>query len=267
MATYYTYSYFARNLINYLPPAALAVVKLYPQAYQLGALGADVLHPLGRLSAELDVANPYLLFEQTGAHIYESGSKCQLAYMLGMLVHYLLDSRINPYLYYFAEHGVPHYFDDGKDMMSYEQITSSVDCHIVNAYLDGDPTRVRDIAMDEDVLDDIAKLYERAISQVVGHTLQRKVIQRQLATIDWPDPEGYRLTELDYLNRNHRVWETVRNGNWTSTISFVELLVNLRKYALPLVDLYMGRVRSKYQLLPAASNPFQLSHLGILVQW
>ena len=267
MSTYYTYSYFARNLVNYLPPAALAVVKLYPRAYQLGALGADVLHPLGRLSAELDVANPYVLFEQTGAHIFESGSKCQLAYMLGMLVHYLLDSRINPYLYYFAEHGVPHYFDDGKDMMSYEQIASSIDCHIINAYLDGNPTVVHDVIPDDDVLDDIAKLYERAVSHVVGHPLQRKTIQRQLTAIEWPVVEGYRLTELDYLNRNHRQWETVRNGNWTSTIGFVELLESLRKVAPSLVDLYMGRVRSKYELMPPNSNPFQLSHLGVLVQW
>lgn len=264
MPAYFTHSYFALDLIDKLPYASCAVTRLYPDAYRLGALGADVLRSLGRVSAEMDVANPYTLFEQTGGHIYESGSKCQLSYMLGMLTHYLLDSRINPYIYYFAEHGVPHYFDDGKDMMSYEQIRSSIDHHIANAYLDGKRQEIMSFTVREDVLEDIAKLYERAIGGVLGHTLPQKQIQKALSSVEWTNWEGYRLTELDYLNRNHATWETVRNGSWTSTMSLFELLDKLQPIALQLIEDYMGRMRSGYALNRRA---FQINHLGVMGQW
>ena len=263
MPACYTHLYFAMQLRDKLSYAPNAVIRLYPDAYRLGALGADVFLPLGRLSAEMDVADPYELFEQTGAHIYESGSKCQLAYMLGMLTHYLLDSRINPYQHYLAENGVGHYFDDQKDMIEYEKIRSSVDLHIANAFLDGKMEELRQNNITEDVADDIAKLYERSVCAVVQHAIQKKQVFKCLQEHDLgPDPVGYNLPELDYLNRNHREWETVRNGQWTSTLSLEELLDKLQPIAIGLIEDYMLRVRSAYELNRRA---FQINHLGILI--
>ncbi len=259
----YTHLYFAMQLKEQLPYASNAVVRLYPEAYRLGALGADILAPMGRLSAEMDVAAPYELFEQTGAHIYESGSKCQLAYMLGMLTHYLLDSRIEPYLHYLAENGVWHYFDDGKDVLSYEQIRDSVDLHVANAYLDGKLESLSQNQVSEDVAEDIGKLYERAVCSVVEHAISQKQVKTCLSAHRLGAvPEGYNLPELDYLNRNHREWETIRNGHWTTTLSVEELLEKLQPIALGLIDDYMGRVRSAYELNRRA---FQVNHQGILV--
>lgn len=262
MPDYYTHLYFAISLADHLAYAANAVTRLYPDAYRLGALGADVLRPLGRTAAEMDVADAYELFEQTGAYIYESGSKCQLAYMLGMITHYLLDSRINPYLHYLAENGVPHYFDDGRDMLSYTQIKSAVDLHVANAYLEDKRSQYREVHVAEDVADDIAKLYERAVCRVVQHAMPHKQVKKCLS--EWqagPEPEGYNLPELDYLNRNHLAWETVRNGSWQSTLSIEELLEKLRALAIHLIDDYMGRVRSGYALVRKA---FVVNHLGIM---
>ena len=263
MPAYYTHLYFAMQLKDKLPYASNAVIRLYPAAYRLGALGADVLRPMGRLAAEMDVADPYDLFEQTGAHIYESGSKCQLAYMLGMLTHYLLDSRINPYLHYLAENGVPHYFDDNRDVLGYDEIRSSVDLHVANAYLDGKIEELRRNDITEDVAEDIGKLYERAVCSVVQHAIGQRQVKRCLEEHSLgAEPVGYNLPELDFLNRNKREWETVRNGHWTTNLSLEELLDKLQPIAIGLIDDYMGRVRSAYELNRRA---FQVNHLGVLV--
>lgn len=263
MPGHYTHLYFAMQLKDKLSYAPNAIIRLYPDAYRLGALGADVMAPLGRLAAEMDVAEPYELFEQTGAHVYESGSKCQLSYMLGMLTHYLLDSRLNPYLHYLAENGVGHYFDDGKDVLTFEQIKDSVDLHIANAYLDGKLEELRRNDVQADVAEDIAKMYERAVCAVVQHAIGQKQVYKCLTEHDiGPVPAGYNLPELDYLNRNHREWETIRNGQWTTRLSLEELLDKLQPIAIRLIEDYMMRTRSAYELNRRA---FQVNHLGILL--
>lgn len=266
MLGYYTHLYFAQVIKDKMSYAGGAVTRLYPDAYRMGALGADVLSPIGRTAAELDVANPYDLFEETAVHIYGSGSKCQLSYMLGMLTHYVIDSRVNPYLYYMAENGVPHYFDEGRDMLTYDEICASVDLHVANAYLEGKTPEIRKEAckIQADVAEDIAKLYERAVCRVVQHAMNRKDVERCLTEAKLgEEPRGCNLPELDYLNRNHRTWETVRNGQWTSQFSFDELLKRLEPMTLRMVDDYMSRVRSGYELNRRA---FQINHLGIMVQ-
>ena len=262
MPAYYTHLYFALQLIDKLPYAPNAVIRLYPDAYRLGALGADILRPMGRTSAELDVAKPFDLFEQSAAHIYESGSKCQLSYMLGMLTHYLLDSRINPYMYYFAERGVPHYFDEGREIVSYDNIKQSIDHHIAHAYLDGQTDALQQEKARTDVIEDIGKLYERAICRVVGHILPAKQIDKLLEQHEWTPSEGYKLPDLDYTNRNHHEWETVRNGNWKTRMSLEELMSKLESIAIKLMRDYMARVRSGDAL---KEDAFRVNHLGVLL--
>ena len=259
--TYYTYLYFAEKLRDSLPYAPAAVVKLYHDAYLLGAMGADVLAPLGWTAAEMDVIDAYELFEQTAAYIYESGSKCQLAYMLGMLTHYLLDSRINPYLYYFAETGVPHYFDDDKEIVPYEDIRASVDYYISQAHLDGKKEELRAFRARKDVVEDIGKLYERAVCRAVGHILPAKEVDKCLSEPKWGEDRGVKMEELDYTNRECRTWKTVRGGEWTSNLSLEALLGKLETLAIKMFDDYMARVRSGIELNKMA---FQVNHLGVL---
>lgn len=262
MPAYFTHLHFALSLVDRLPYAPNAVIRLYPNAYRLGALGADLLRPMGRTAAEMDVVNPYVLFEEAAKHLYESGSKCQLSYMLGMLTHYLLDSRINPYMYYLAEHGVPYYFEDKRATVRYEDIRASIDHHIVRAHLDGKQEDLIHTAADPSEVEDIAKLYERGICRAVGHYLSAKQVEKCLTEHEWSRWDGTDLTELDYLNRNHAKWETVRNGRWTSTLSLEELLDKLVPLAIKLIDDYMGRVRSGYELNERA---FQINHLGVML--
>lgn len=262
MPAYYTHLYFAEQLISKMPYAPNAVIRLYPDAYRLGALGADVLRPMGRLSAELDVINPYNLFESTASHIYESGSKCQLSYMLGFITHYLLDSRINPYLYYLSEHGVGYYFEDKSEMLSYEDIRSSVDHHIMRAHLDGRQDAIKVWAVQQDVVEDIGKLYERAVSRVVGHHIEGDAVVKMMEARPFTESKGVLLPDLDYLNRNHRTWETVRNGEWTTDMGIEELLIKLETLALKMIDDYMARVRSALELNQRA---FRINHLGVLL--
>ncbi|MBO4534391.1 MAG: zinc dependent phospholipase C family protein, partial [Clostridia bacterium] len=242
--------------------APAAVVKLYHDAYLLGAMGADLLAPMGRTAAELDVMDPYDLFEQTAAYAYESGSKCQLAYMLGMLTHYLLDSRINPYLYYFAENGVPHYFDEDKEIVTYEDIRASVDYYISQAHLDGKKEELRAFRARPDVVEDLGKLYERAVSRAVGHILPAKEVCACLANPKWSADRGVKMETLDYTNQEGRPWKTVRGGEWISTLPLEELLEKLEPIAVKMIGDYMARVRSGIELNKMA---FRVNHLGVLL--
>ena len=130
MIGFYTQIYFASKVTRNLPIGSSQVIKLYPDAFRLGLLGADAFDKIGNVKAEMDSIHGYELFAGTAEYILGSGSKCQLSYMLGMICHYFLDSRMKPYVYYLFEHGVHHYFDDELSVIELEDIENSVDYYI-----------------------------------------------------------------------------------------------------------------------------------------
>ena len=125
MARHFIHYYFSQNLTENASYALSAIFKLYPDAYLLGRLGAD-LFPTEH-KARLAAADPIQLFGVTARHIFTSGSKCKLSYMLGLLSHYALDRILNPYLSYFAANGVAGYFGGKVETISREEIEIGVD--------------------------------------------------------------------------------------------------------------------------------------------
>ena len=120
MARHFIHYYFSQKLTENASYALSAIFKLYPDAYLLGRLGAD-LFPTEH-TARLAAADPIQLFGVTARHIFTSGSKCKLSYMLGLLSHYALDRILNPYLSYFAANGVAGYFGGKVETISREEI-------------------------------------------------------------------------------------------------------------------------------------------------
>lgn len=261
MAGYFMHVYFAERIARKLPIGSSSVIKLYPDAYRLGTLGADLLYPIQRTEAEMDVADPFILFENTADYIFGSGSKCQLSYMLGMLVHYLLDSRINPYFHYLEENGVPHYYDAEKTSLTCEQISDGLDYYYLNAYLRDQKDEILDFKPRKEVVLDIASLYSHVISTIIGHSIDEDKIISCLSKPLLKDLDTIDMLSLDVANTKNRSWKTVRNGDWTTNMSIVELFDKIEPIALKMISDYMDRARSGVELNRKA---FRVNTLGVL---
>ena len=240
---------------------ARSVVDLYTDAYLAGALGADVLDDLGRLHAEMDVADVYSFFDSAGAYIYSSGLKSQLAYMLGMLTHYLLDSRLTPYVMYLAENGAPHFYDEQRTTLTKEEIVTGVDYYVVRAYLYDDLDKVNAFSVREFVAKDIGELYESALFHAVRHAIPKDKVVSCLQKISLQEGSPVDMLNVDYANTRKREWTTVRNGNWRTDMSLEEFFEKMEPIALKLITDYMDRARSAISLNPKA---FFVDFLGVL---
>ncbi|NCA66677.1 MAG: hypothetical protein EOM87_01285 [Clostridia bacterium] len=262
MPGYYTHFYFSNMLIEQLPYAARSVIDLYPDAYRLGSLGFDILRPMGRLRAELDYKHIYGLFEKTSKYIFESGSKSQLAYMLGELTHYMLDSRMNPYIYYILEKGVPVYFGEERDFLTIEQIRDSIDIHIEKRLLN-DKFYITEMRPEPEMVSDIAEMFEKAVSEIVGYKVRGAIVESCMLSIKAPKLKPYELARYDYMNRQKKEWEPVRNDDWKTDMSVEELFEKLLPVVNKTIDNYMSSVRSGDTL---DKNWFFINYLGILSQ-
>lgn len=261
MAGYFMHVYFADRIAQKLPIGSSSVIKLYPDAYRLGVLGSDLLFPIQRTEAEMDVADAFTLFENTADYIFGSGSKCQLSYMLGMLVHYLLDSRINPYFHYLAENGVPHYYDSTKTSLDWEQIEDGLDYYFLNAHLREQKEEILNFKPRKDVVLDIASLYSHVIPTVIGHTIDEDKLIACLCNPLMKNLDTIDMLTLDVANTKNRSWKTVRNGQWTTNMSVAELLDKIEPIAIKMISDYMDRARSGIELNKKA---FRVNTLGVL---
>lgn len=261
MAGYFMHIYFANRITEKLPIGSSSVIKLYPDAFRLGVLGSDLLFPIQRTEAEMDVADAFTLFENTADYIFGSGSKCQLSYMLGMVVHYLLDSRINPYFYYLAENGVPHYYDSQKTSLECDQIADGLDFYYLNAHLRDKKDEILSFKPRKDVVLDIASLYSHVISTIIGHSIDEDKIISCLAKPLFKELESIDMLTLDIANTKNRSWKTVRNGEWSTNMSIEELLDKIEPIAIKMIADYMDRARSGVELNKKA---FRINTLGVL---
>lgn len=262
MPNYYTHFYFADKLMTELPYASRSVVDLYPDAYRLGAFGVDILKSLNRLRSKLDYKYIYEFFETTCNYVYHNGSKCQLAYILGMAAHYIADSRINPYIYYILENGVPGYFGADKGFMDIISIRNSIDAHIEKKIPEKQLKSMREEPLGE-VVEEIGELFENAVSEVVGYKIKCGKIKNCMSSLKIPAPKPYKLELYDYLNRQKNSWFKVRNTDDTSNMTFMELIDKIIPSAIKVIDNIMSRVRSGEAL---EKSQFSLNYLGILSQ-
>ncbi len=262
MPSYYTHHYFAEKLLHKLPYSSRAVADLYPDAYRIGALGLDILRPLGRLRAEMDYKYIFEVFDGACRHIFQNGSKAQLAYVLGLCAHYIADSRINPYIYYFLENGVHKYFDGGKDYLDIKCIRDGIDLHIQKK-MNTDSIIAMCSAPLPEVAGEVAELFETAVSETVGYKIKGAKVESCMLGLSIPLPKAYMLNQYDYMNRQKRQWSTVRNGDWMSDMSLEELIDKTVAVAEKLTGSIMACARSEE---PLDREWFAVNYLGVLSQ-
>lgn len=249
MLGFYTQIYFASKVTANLPLGSSQVIKLYPDAFRLGVLGANVFTGLGNVKSEMDSLHGYDLFAGTAEYILSSGSKCQLSYMLGVICHYLLDSRLNPYIYYLSENGVKHYFDNGVSIVELKQIGDSIDYYVRCAHMLSKMDEIKSFKPRNFVVDDIVDLYTNAINpKCLGYVVEEDELKKCFKNYSFADPVPTDMLTNDYMNTEHNTWEQIRNENFVTNVSIEQLMDKIQPIALKMIKDYMASARSGYPL-------------------
>lgn len=253
MIGFYTQIYFASKVTEGLPIGSSQVIRLYPDAFRLGVLGADVFEGIGTVKAELDSLHGYDLFAGAAEYILGSSSKCQLSYMLGMICHYLLDSRMKPYVYYMYEHGVHHYFDDGLSVEELQDISNSIDYYVRCSHLLSSLDEIRKFKARDFVIEDIIDLYTNAIDpKCLGYVVEPSAFRLAFNSYSFADPKPKNMLINDYMNINRNTWEQIRNEKMETNVSLEQLLDKITPLAQRMIKDYMASARSNYPLTKKA---------------
>ena len=257
MPRHFTHYYFSKKLTENASYALSAIVRLYPDAYLLGSLGADLFASEHR--ARLDAADPMQIFSVTARHIFMNGSKCQLSYMLGMASHYALDRIVNPYVTYFAANGVHQYFGGKVETVSREEIEIGIDRHIIRDYLGTDAALdlVGGVTARKIVMDEITELYMdilNDLSDIYMNSHKTRALFEHI-TPDIPLSEG--LGRLDYMNRENHEWYDLEKNKYN--LSMDEILEGENDKAYALLEEYMAMARSNKSPNPEV---FSINGLG-----
>ena len=242
MARHFIHYYFSQKVTENADYALSAILKLYPDAYLLGSIGADLFDT--EHASRLAAADPIQLFGVTARHIYTSGSKCKLSYMLGIMSHYALDRVITPYFSHFAANGVAGYFGGKVETISRREIEIGVDRHIVRDYLGMEKALsiVGGFHTRKAVLEEITDLYVSVLNDLSDLYLNAHKTYAMLENIrpDIPLAEG--MGRLDYMNRENREWKTPQGQKLTLSVD--DILTEERETAYALLEEYMAMARS-----------------------
>ena len=257
MPRHFAHYWFSKKLTENASYALSAIVKLYPDAYLLGSLGADLF--VGEHRSRLDVADPIHIFGVTARHIYTNGSKCQLSYMLGMTAHYALDRVANPFTKYFAEKGVCQYFGGKVEKISREEIEIGIDRHIIRDHLGMESALeiVGGLQTRKAVLEEITTLYTDVLNDLADIYMNSHKAFALLKSVapDIPLAEG--LGRLDYMNRENHEWFDAEQKK--SNQSMDEILAGEEEIAYALLEEYMAMARSNKEPDPKL---FTINGLG-----
>ena len=263
MPRHFAHYYFSKKLTEDMSYALSAIIKLYPDAYLLGSLGADLF--VGSDHKErLDSADPVQLFGVTANYIFKNGSKCQLAYMLGYVTHYALDRVANPFITYFAGSGVAGYFGGKIETLSREEIEIGIDRHVIRDYLSTERAMeiVGGLKTRKIVLHEITDLYVDVMNDIADIYLDSSKTYALLEGVSPDIPLSEGLGRLDFMNRENREWRDAEKQK--SKISMDEILANEQEVAYALLEEYMAMARSNKS--PDESK-FALNGLGEKPKW
>ncbi len=257
MPRHFAHYYFSQKLLEDAGYAISAIVDLYPDAYLLGSLGADLFHSEHR--ERLDVADPVQIFSVTARHIFMNGSKCQLSYMLGLVSHYALDRIANPFVEYFAQNGVSQYFGGKTETASREEIEIGIDRHIIRDYLGTERALgiVGSLKTRPIVLEEITDLYMDVLNDLSDIYLNTHKTRALLESVSPDIPLSEGLGRLDYMNRENHEWRDLEKNKYVQSMD--EILSGERENAYLLLEEYMSMARSNKDPDP---DKFSLNALG-----
>ena len=118
MPSTYAHRRFGANIADHLPKEAAKIVERNREVYDIGLHGPDIFFYYHALKSNPVSALGNHMHEQPGAVFFEKARKCilrsknqeaALAYVLGFICHFALDSTCHPYIeQYIRDSGVSH---------------------------------------------------------------------------------------------------------------------------------------------------------------
>jgi hypothetical protein len=282
-----THFYFGQSAAAGLSDKAKEVILKYPGAYRVGSIGPDfmfVLREIGtgdakRYANEMQYLRMYEVFKACSDYIRAYPSECLISYMLGLINHYVIDSRAHAYVNFFVEEIMPKNFPGNMHTSLHGLLEAALDEIVLTEYMCVDPRTyniAKDIKPSKYEKEKIAELYTGAINGIVGFKVPKKTIKRAISlTIFFfrmlgdkhgrkkrffnylEDRRGskkqmsslirppYLLGEFDYMNRDHKKWRIVRNLPELTDESFDDLMEKcaetFKGYAAKFMDSLDGK--------------------------
>lgn len=121
MASSYAHYRFGQRVLTLLPPETQELIKRYPDYYNLGLHGPDVLfyhhalkeNPVSRLGFDLHELSGLSFFQNAASVLrqfrHKEDFEAALSYVYGMLCHFALDSSVHAFVGdYEKKNGIAH---------------------------------------------------------------------------------------------------------------------------------------------------------------
>lgn len=298
-----THFYFGQSAAGGLSDKAKEIILKYPGAYRVGSIGPDfmfVLREIGkgyseRYANEMQYLRMYEVFNACSDYIRAYPSECLISYMLGLINHYVIDSRAHAYVNFWVEEVMPKHYPGNMQTSLHGLLEAALDEIVLTEYMCVNPRTyniAKDIKPTRYEKDKIAELYTGAINNVIGFEVSEKTIKRAInLTIFFfrmlgdkhgrkkrffnylEDRRGikkqmsslirppYLLGEFDYMNRDHKKWRIVRNRPELTDESFDELMEKCAEAFKRYVEKFLDSLEGK----PLNVKDFKVNYEGVEV--
>ena len=111
MPTTYTHDVFGKSVYQKLPEELKQIIERERNAYRIGLHGPDILfyyrpyfkNPVNQKGHEMHKANAAQFFRECKKHYFDTKNETFLAYVIGFICHYMLDSTCHPFIIDYME--------------------------------------------------------------------------------------------------------------------------------------------------------------------
>ncbi|MCL2630575.1 MAG: zinc dependent phospholipase C family protein [Firmicutes bacterium] len=305
MANVITHVYTGTQVFEGMPHALQNEIKRYRDAFLFGNVGPDFLLFLrelgtksGYLFNRVQYSKAYEVFCALADYIAETESVIAKSYVLGLLCHYVMDTQLHPFVYFFCEEGFLKELPTEQKQGTHQLIENALDSFVVtelmglkhaNAY---DCSR-KDFKPCRAVRREVGRIYNKVVAPILGVPVSKfhvklaikgtrfsmrfftdksgrkreyfskkeagsLVLGKKRLRNMYRPPEFYQ--ELDFLNFNGAPFRKVRNQEETSTLSAPEIV----KETFELCQKYIARfVSAINKTAPLNKTDFRINYEGI----
>ncbi len=294
--------FFAEDVLATLPEEIKELINRNRKAYDLGSVGPDFLFTLreiGDVSARycnrMHYSHVLDVFQRSATHLNRTQNETHLAYMIGLMTHYVIDHRLHPLVNYLAEEGLTKDYAAEYQLYIHSLVESTLDEWILIKKGKNPRTfsSLKCAAAPTSLKREIGFLYREVINKVFRYDVPvNKIVFSfdicNLFGIMWMDKSGLKkkffnaienafdlkksLTSLmrpavgygtvDLLNEQKREWRIVRNEDATCNYSIIEMYDLLIGEAKQYIQNYIDVVNTRGKL---NKDDFRVNYEGVRV--
>ncbi len=297
-----THYFFAEDVLKVLPKETQELVSRNRKSYDLGSIGPDFLFTLREIG---DVSARYCnrmhyshildTFQRTAVHLNRTKNEAQLAYMIGLLTHYVIDHKLHPLVNFLAEEGLTKEYSAEHQLYIHNLVESTLDEWILVKKGQNPRTfsSLKCASAPRRVKKEIGLLYREVINKVYRYDVPvSKIIMSfticNMFGMMWTDKFGVKkkvfnaienalgakksLTALmrpavgygtvDLLNEHKKDWRIVRNEPAICNYSVIEMYDLLIEEASRYIKNYLEAVDTRGKL---DKDDFKVNYEGVRV--